>query len=43
MKDDPKALIQVWLKKADNDLKNAELILAVQDEDLPHVYSKVNK
>ncbi|HEX3045294.1 MAG TPA: HEPN domain-containing protein [Bacillota bacterium] len=35
MKDDPRALIQAWLKKADNDLKNAELILAAQDEDLP--------
>lgn len=28
--------IRAWLGKADNDLKNAELVLAAQDENCPY-------
>ena len=35
MSEQTSQLVQLWLQKADNDLKNAEIILAAQTESLP--------
>ena len=36
MNDSVNEYIRAWIGKADNDLKNAELVLAAQDENCPY-------